>query len=109
MTRCKPGDLAVVVGAQFSLMNIGRLVIVEAPFNGGFVDGYHYGSRGDGDWIIRAVGSPLVVVGYDGVASKTTRHVANDRFLRPIRPGEGEDETLSWLPVPSIEKTKETA
>jgi hypothetical protein len=46
-----------------------------------------------------------------GVLLPVWRPLMRDSQLRPIRdPGEdAKDETLSWLPVPSIEKTKETA
>ena len=86
--NCKPGDLAVIVRSFAG--NEGKIVrcieVVQShDFSGLSVLG---GPR----WLIdRPV--PLLLCGF-------TRTVA-DAALRPIRPNDGEDETLTWAGKPN--------
>lgn len=78
--NCKPGELAVVVRGGPPI-NIGRVILVTEP-SPFFIDAWLY----EGDlislWAIRA----------EAVA---------DDCLRPLRDSDGQDETLSWVPVPA--------
>lgn len=78
--NCKQGDLAFVVGGAWD----GFIVRCVRPYNGPWatVDSL------PGWWVDRKLQNSL---GY------TQEQVADYR-LRPIRPGEGEDETLTWAP-----------
>jgi len=89
--NCEPGDLAVITKSWAG--NEGRIVRVVCWI--GKIDGWSNSDR----WEIEAE-RPLI-------SSKGRLHFhAPDSFMRPIRdPGEdARDETLQWLPVPSIEK-----
>ena len=84
--NCKKGDLAIIVNGA----NIGTLVdvIEEHPL---------YGA---GVWMVIAHGC--------GTANFGTFHPGEligccDSKLRPIRDQPGEDETLTWAPVPHKE------
>lgn len=82
--NCKPGDLALVV--RSILGNEGKVVRC-----------IRWSEKWPGVWVIdRPIGL------LDGCAVS----YAPDWMLRPIRdPGDdAQDETLSWLPVPSTEK-----
>lgn len=107
--RCKPGDLAVVVGYHPSFPHItGRLVdVIElTPVGVDFrlPDGKVHLPCGAGTWVIR-FHSPVNLNALRG-RSNAFYACSNDRALRPIRdPGEdAEDETLHWLPVPTTEE-----
>lgn len=87
MTRCKVGDLAVVVSASpTKLHRIGCVVLVVEPYNGPFA----------ADWIVEYKGA---------------QYRSRDRNLRPIRnPGEHEtDETLLRVPSPIWQRAWEEA
>lgn len=93
--NCRPGDLAVVVRSIAG--NEGRLVVV-AEFLG-TVD-YAITGPEPNCWAISPVGGPLnAFPGCDEPDS------APDTSLRPIRDGNGDDETFSWAGKP----VKETA
>lgn len=91
--RCRVGDLAVVIQSAFQ-ENIGLLVEVMSAS----VLPYH-------DWLVSARGSPLTgrpVLGTSvgkEVRTGKTCNVRDDQ-LRPIRPQEGNDETLTWASLP---------
>lgn len=80
--NCKPGDLAVVVRSATNPENIGRIVRC--------VDMTRRRLAGSWEececWIVE----PDITV-YGAIA---------DRCLRPIRPTDGEDETLTWAGKP---------
>jgi hypothetical protein len=92
--NCKPGDLAVHKGGIYGAKsrNIGKMVRL-----GKFI-GRVAGFDGNDRWelIERSIVSRY---------GKTMHH-ARDCYLSPIRPqsDEVQDETLQWLPVPSVEK-----
>jgi hypothetical protein len=77
--RCKPGDLAVIVKGDAGDNHVGKLVTTVRLF--------------DADsWVC----NPRLL-GFDG------RGIAwLDSALRPIRPSDGEDESLSWKEVPKV-------
>ena len=91
--NCKPGDLAVVVrsmaGNEGKIVRCLRLIptVLRKP---------------TGDWqhVIWEVDQEL-----RSWSGDSDRFIADEQ-LRPIRdPGDdAQDETLSWLPVPSTEK-----
>ena len=106
--RCKPGDLAVVVKSITPGM-VGRFVIVERPYiDGEIVDGRLI-TPDDlrFSWVITsaAEGAKLPTM---HVATRNIEYVDRrvfwDEGLRPIRPNEGEDESLSWSrPLSEVE------
>ena len=92
MSNCKLGDLAIIVRSRTSPQDIGKIVtcvklrpspdgnpawIIDPPLTNGIV--FHEGRYRLPDWIA-------------------------DECLRPIRPGNGEDETLTWKDVPTKEE-----
>jgi hypothetical protein len=86
--NCKQGDLAVIVngeepheGVKYKQGNLGRIVEVIAPF--GTYPGYGF------LWIIKSFGSPIPCS--DGKVLAQCH--CPDAWLRPIRPGELDDET----------------
>lgn len=99
--NCKPGDLAVVIHAgEF----MGRIVSVmyAAPTSVDFnlPDGYPHKPCSIGDWIVD-MGSPVSAkVSQSGNKRLAKFAVIQDRFLKPLRDNDGEDETLQWAPVP---------
>jgi hypothetical protein len=99
--RCKPGDLAVVVGPGVQTPGLlNRFVIVEelAPDADFILDGLYYARDGVVSWVVRAAsseGTLPVLSGPGEVTSRKRRPIA-DSILRPIRPNDGEDESLSW-------------
>jgi hypothetical protein len=82
--NCKPGDLAVVIRARHD-GDVALLgAIVKLTSFGGYEGGdafWHYeGTLYDsGRWPVKLIA---------------------DRALRPIRPDDGEDETLTWAGKP---------
>lgn len=97
--RCRPGDLAVVVGPGVVTTGLlGRFVIVERLVAIGeeIVPG-HYADADFGDaWWCRAASSDgKLPFGVDPWTIEVLRRPVCDSILRPIRPNEGEDETLS--------------
>ncbi|MBI2725418.1 MAG: hypothetical protein HYX42_04130 [Polaromonas sp.] len=93
--NCKPGDLAIVVGLGPN--NNGRIVeVVRHAVSGETVAGFIFLAKGPPPfWLIKTTGTLLQ---WDG--DSVTERVINDRFLRPIRDQPGQDETLTWAPVP---------
>lgn len=89
--NCKPGDLAVVVrapnGAEIRVGSIVRVV----EFDGWcfFID---TGAWAQDVWRVEFNGSEFSPLGFEwGIP---------DSDLRPIRPNDGEDETLQWAGKP---------
>lgn len=107
--RCKPGDLAVIVGHNPSYPHLtGRIVeVLElAPAERWFYlpDGKGHRPAGAGTWIIRFT-SPVNLPPVRG-REQAIYGCCPDRALRPIRDsGEDvQDETLAWKPVPTTEE-----
>lgn len=81
--NCKPGDLAIVVAG----LNLGLLVdvIYENPI------------YGHGVWTVIPHSNVKGIFG----RGKAGEKIGCDDFkLRPIRPDEGDDETLTWAGKP---------
>lgn len=87
--NCKQGDLAVVVrlrGGSYRGIQLGSIVECLSPARS---------PRGEPSWVIVRNGGlfgDLCIV---------------DSALRPLRGNPGQDETLTWLPVPSTKVEKE--
>ncbi len=94
VVNCKQGDLAVIVksfaGNEGKIVRCVRLLLNVKQINPEM--GIHYSPA----WEIESE-----VTGYLG----DVHSVVGDFQLRPIRDSDGQDETLTWQPVP----TKETA
>lgn len=97
--NCKPGDLAVVVKSWAG--NEGRIVRVirlcPKTSKNPNIDSRGILTAPEPYWVI-----DQALPDFEGTLGKTFA----DSQLRPIRdPGDdAQDETLSWLPVPSTEK-----
>lgn len=99
--RCKPGDLAVVVAAPYTREMLGRFVIVERQaVHGEILDGFPIaiGAAAGVVWVVRSAvsGTKMPVTLLNGAVGYALERGFRDSFLRPIRPNEGEDESLSW-------------
>jgi len=104
--NCKPGDLAIVVSGVTTPEMIGYLVTIvrrlapnESNNHGGL-----YLLTSDVCWLVE--GLPLIPERtMDGRLHMVRQRGIADHHLRPIRPSEGADETLTWagLPQPSKE------
>jgi hypothetical protein len=104
--RCKPGDLAVVVGPGIVTPGLlGRFVIVERMLAIGDVmlPGLSYDPVRDGInvWWVRAASDGAMLPWFQApFTMQVKRRMLGDEFLRPIRPNDGEDESLSWAGKP---------
>lgn len=85
--NCKPGDLAVIVRSTDG-QAVGRFVECLQ------MDGNH--SEFGPIWRVRTEGRGIVTI--HGTLA-IVLHMP-DAWLRPIRPDEGEDETLTWAGKP---------
>jgi hypothetical protein len=108
MTRCKAGDLAVIVRSAFG--NEGKLVRVVGPCIGNsvpvgavfLVDGKPWRKDIAGFlWVAESLSGPL-----QGEKTASMVRPIVDSFLRPIRdPGEDAvDESFRWVPSPAFER-----
>lgn len=100
MLRCKPGDLAVIVTGETpqESEDLGKFVLVIEA-------GDSYSDEGDSRFYWRCESQSGPLWAYDeffGVKRwwRVTEAHISDGALRPIRPGEGTDETLTWKEVP---------
>ena len=97
--NCKPGDLAVTVGLR-NPANNGRIVTcIRLVSEDEDIEGFNWSSTIPGtSWLVQSAGGFL----WWGCEMVMKRAIA-DHCLRPIRdPGDdAQDETLSWLKVPS--------
>lgn len=88
--NCKPGDLAIVVNCR-DVENIGALVEVM-----------HF--CGDGKWVVNELSDVFIVrslkTGERTQRNKERTLVGRDDCLRPLRDNDGQDETLTWAPLP---------
>ena len=90
--RCKPGDLAIVVNDIEMPQNNGALVRVlcrARPEN--------YLNM-QAEWDCEAL-STIRIDGYPSILPGGTGFGYRDRELRPLRPDDGQDETLTWRPI----------
>lgn len=93
--RCKAGDLAIIVGAGKVPENVGRFVIVDRRAIAG--KDVHPSCGDIAAWVVRsACGDNLMVMLINGSTEMRHEVPVADYDLRPIRPNEGEDESLSW-------------
>lgn len=102
--NCKQGDLAFVINDPGFPENDGALVKVERlPLE----DEGWFGGVLVGDWVCTAVSTVNAWANEEQTEKEPSLQgeeiVFNDRHLRPIRPSEGQDETLSWKDVPQGE------
>ena len=74
--NCRPGDLAVIVRADFAPHAVGRIVRCVGRFDIGGKPTWEVSPRFEHYWLCR------------------------DKNLRPIRDQPGEDETLGWAGLP---------
>lgn len=109
--RCRPGDLAVVIEGE----HIGLLVTVlhaERPIF--CYGGIHAKFNGAHHWVVES-SRPVIVDKFKTdpdsrlVVTTVTRAVSDrflvpDPMLRPVRDGEGTDETLTWADKPITEQ-----
>lgn len=92
--NCKQGDIAVIVRSVTHPDEIGLLVsVLELVLTGGEVtapDGLiHMAS--EAAWLVEYLGAPRPTTG--GLLEMSRYALWADRCLRPIRPGDMEDET----------------
>lgn len=102
--NCKPGDLAIFVGHGPRAGKIFRVLkaVTEPPVIR-FSDGRKYELTSPAVWEV----DPPTVARFQtlGLDSEGPIPYVSDDLLRPIRGGEGEDETLTWAGKPQKEKT----
>jgi len=103
--RCKQGDIAILVRPEL-IDNLGKFVtVIEAV--GNIQKGETF-RRGATTFVATKSGFFWWCEAQTSLLSCTTRdsfkqlHICDDQ-LRPIRPSEGQDETLSWKDVPQGE------
>lgn len=102
-TRCKPGDLAMIVKVTQTHEAIGRLVIIERELSDGeVVSGRRTAFKKGVAWVVTPAssGHELPWCLSDGNMIYVAEAPLYDYQLRPIRPNEGEDESLSWAEKP---------
>jgi hypothetical protein len=105
--NCKPGDLAVIVSGSKTNPQIAGMfceVLYLAPSgNFRFPNGVTAPDRvREASWLIKFA-TRIPVHYLDGVYRPSEYAVCIDSKLRPIRDTDGQDETLTWAPVPSKE------
>jgi hypothetical protein len=95
--NCKPGDLAIVCRCgPHSSANLGAIVEVLRPaFGGEIVSGIKFRNPNAlPSWIVEAKGRLLVWLNSEGTyLGQVSQRAMGDLYLRPIRPGDMEDET----------------
>jgi hypothetical protein len=101
--RCKPGDIARLVFLPHLPEVEGRLVEVLAPPVCFIPEPYRPA------WNCRVLGSmPAQAIFINGFSMRVQLKAGEtvdvpDAWLRPIRPGEGTDETQQWAGLPRQE------
>lgn len=104
--NCKPGDLAIIVGGRYTPQLIGHIVKVIGPYTQRSNDKPITPEDGvvweicytDGRLIPQAQRYKDTKI-FSGFALRKTRPYL-DKFLRPIRDVDGQDETLTWAKKP---------
>ena len=101
--RCKPGDLAIVTGPTITPGLRFRFVIVESEAKDGddVVPGGRLGFGALAWWCRPAAGGtlPCLLLTTSGTnlgMTELPRRPIADAILRPIRPNDGVDESLTW-------------
>lgn len=89
--RCRVGDLCVIKPPAPGYS--GHFVTCDAPFGPGALVGSV--DRGHHWWVI-----PNGWIPPDCELDNHGRFIFPDSLLRPIRPSDGEDETLTWAGKP---------
>lgn len=92
--RCKPGDLAVIVLANNMPILLGRLVTIERLAT----EGEYFNNCGNPPgavWWVRPVSGKIECINKLGMEVLVDRRPIGDPHLRPIRPNDGVDETLT--------------
>jgi hypothetical protein len=104
--NCKPGDLAKIVGG--SRLN-GRMVYVDSAVLRDEIlpSGYRASDGAVGHWLCEFLGGPVDgPLDIPGCRLVHRWWPIDDRYLRPIRDNDGEDETLSWAGKPREVETQ---
>ena len=102
--NCQQGDLAFIVKAR-DIRNIGKIVKILRPavVNEEFISNSRVLTQWTGDcyssWVVHS-DSPLSWRLDDGSTCMFNDRVFWDACLRPLRDNPGQDETLTWAPVP---------
>jgi hypothetical protein len=102
MPNVKPGDLAYITHPKL----LGALVsVLHLAPNGDYrlPDGYLARQETAGTfWVCESLGAPFnAPLIYGG--NRATRFAAiEDCWLRPLRDGDGADESLSWVETPAL-------
>ncbi len=94
--NCRKGDLAYIVGHGY----YGHFVTVLRWMPDGsqsLPDGYPCVGGG---WLVEKASGFFDAPLERGGRRRTKHGVLEDKWLRPIRPGEGDDETLTWAGKP---------
>jgi hypothetical protein len=98
--NCKPGDLAVVIAARHTPQLIGALVrVLRLATPGETISRCFFGQS----WVQVCTGESSWLVEKDD-----QQWFHRDCALRPIRDQPGQDETLTWAPVPATPEVRTT-
>ncbi len=103
--NCRPGDLAIVVRSSRAPVRLGTIVRVLRPA----LSGEAFVSTCGGiarfvderpSWVVESARPQPWWTDLSGRTRLFKQRVFWDANLRPIRPNEGDDETLSWAGKP---------
>ena len=107
--NCKPGDLAIVHSLVIDLSSNDMFVdcLAWVPSNSDYLDpdGFvHYNESGVA-MACKSIGRPFALFTRSGECSSSYYTIFHPKNLRPIRNQPGQDETLTWAPVPGEKVT----
>jgi hypothetical protein len=91
--NCKPGDMAFIVGSDFEQDGL-IVTCLRRLCPGDVVDGIRFWSPGT-VWVI-----DRKIKYWSADIGEQEAHICPDENLRPIRPTDGQDETLQWAGLP---------
>lgn len=100
--RCRPGDLARIVGMPYQLRGLNDRFVKLADEQPFLVEGYW-------SWrLAEPVETCLLGNARQGgrfyyVGETVVVEILQDEFLRPIRGTDGDDETLAWAGKPATQ------
>lgn len=104
--NCKPGDLAIVIGAQVTPEMIGHIVEVVSAAHNGDVFETDLGEARLGDpasvtvWRVRSCGAlPLPWRLRDGRLAHAVEMPVFDTYLRPLNGAPIDEETHGWVSI----------